>query len=699
MVFKIDFLNGNAVLWSRTPSGLEKKIDSDYSPRIYIEGTRSDLFKMRHWIAGKSQVAATCFEDWHTALDSKSREKVLRVDIQRNNQIMALVSDLKSNFRRGKFRLYHVSLSPQFRYCLQNKINPSPEINLKQVDISLSRRKLANGKLNGLNLNEEVFHGTNERVINEFIDRFQKIDPDILTVNRGQVLELLNSELKEKSLGGLGRLGGFQQLAGENTIMTYGKTVHSSARYNVPGRITIDKSNSFMLGETTIKGLWDLVERSWKPLQELAWGSIGNLLTAIEVKKAYHEKNVLTPWKNWEGETPKKASTLHKADRGGFIFNPDPEIHHDVYEVDFASMYPNIMSTRNISPETVCCDCCENTEVPELDFTICQKNEGFIPEVLEPLVKDREKMKQRLSKGIEPQDEEKYVRGAVDAIKWLLVTCFGYMGHAHASYGAIECHQAINAYARKIMQESKEIFEKNGWEVKHGIIDSIWISKRRENPEDLEKVCKEVSEKIGIELEHEHSFEWVAFVPRSNSNAKIGTLNRYFGKKRTGGFKTAGIEVEKSSTCKFVREAQNKMIKSFDEEMNPKAVLEVLKHKKNELEREEVCTEDLIISTNTTKPLEEYSVSNRTVAALKRASFHGIEYKPGQEIRYFVRDDSRSGMDRVKLDFEEGRYDSEFYTKQLVRAAESILSPAGLTRDEIRDRIYGSNSKITRFAG
>lgn len=700
VVFKIDFRAGNAVLWSKTDEGIQKEVDRDYRPRIYIYGTRSDLFKIRKWITRKEAVAATCFEKWSLDLKADDESTVLRVDITSENQVQNIVSFLKQNFARGMFRLYHVSLSPQFRYCLQEEISPRPDQELERCELELPKNKMANRELDGLKLSGEKLEGKNKQVLENFIERFDEIDPDILVVNFGQVLELIASELEEKGFNwSLGRMNQFEQLAEGNTILTYGKTVHSSARYNVPGRIIIDRSNSFMMSETTVEGLWDLVERSWKPLQELAWGSIGNLLTAIEIKKAYHEENTLTPWKNWEGESPKKASTLHKADRGGFIFNPQPEIHEDVYEVDFASMYPNIMISRNISPETVNCSCCENSKVPELDYTICQRQKGFIPEVLQPLVSDRREMKNELSAGIQDSGRERYVQGAVDAIKWLLVTCFGYMGHAHASYGAIECHQAINAYARQIMRRSKEIFEENGWQVKHGIIDSIWVTEQEGvKTADLEEVCEKVGDEIGIKLEYEHDFEWVAFVPRAGTDAKIGTLNRYFGKKRGGGFKTAGIEVEQSSTSEFIRECQKRMIEKFDENRDPEDVFQLLKRITQKLEAGDVEPEKLLETTKTTKKLEDYQVKNRTVSALERARFYDVDYHPGQEITYVVVDDSLEGMGRVKLEFEElERYDTEYYRKKLFRAAESILSPIGIERDEIKDRVEGGNSKIKRF--
>jgi DNA polymerase I len=66
--------------------------------------------------------------------------------------------------------------------------------------------------------------------------------------------------------------------------------------------------------------------------------------------------------------------------------------------------------------------------------------------------------------------------------------------------------------------------------------------------------------------------------------------------------------------------------------------------------------------------------------------------KPGQSVRFIVRDDDADTMDRTRLDFEtqEGDYDPVFYKTELIRAAESILSPLGLDREDIRRRLSDS---------
>lgn len=691
MVYKIDFINGETITWRLENGEKIPEKQPGYRPHFYISGKRKDLRSLRPWIQDLRGVTATRFEKWKTSLSSKKKERVLRVDVSKEEKVMETVNRTKKKFPRSRYRFYNVGFTPQFRYCLQNDVNPKQE-KLEKTELGLPRKKLADKDLSGLKVDGETF-SSEEKALKALKQKISEQDPGILLVDRGEILPLIEEKFDEHGFRfSLGKMDELQQLAGGNTVSSYGKTVHANARYNVPGRIVIDRSNSFMLSETTMEGLWDLVDRSYKPLQELAWGSIGNLLTAIEVRKAYSEKT-LTPWKNWEPEKPKKASTMHKADRGGFIFSPEPGLYEDVYEVDFASLYPNIMITRRISPETVDCSCCDNSEVPELDYSICEeREEAFISEVLRPLVEDRARYKQEV-KNAEGQ-REKFLQGSIDAIKWILVSCFGYMGHAHASYGAIKCHQAINAYDRKIMLEAKNMLENSGYEIKHGIVDSLWVSEIEEDSKEIHDVCKEVSERVGIDLEFEYDFEWVAFLPRSNSEAEIGTLNRYFGKKKDGGFKTAGIETEQSSKPKFIQESQMQMIKAFDRRKEVEDVIEVLEEKIKELEQSEADPEKLVIEKTASKTLEAYSVENRTVAALKRYREKGIDVRPGQKVKYVVRDDEAKALDRVRLGFEASDYDTDFYRTELVRACESVLSPLGFDRDGIREKLGGKNASF-----
>ncbi|ESS12965.1 MAG: DNA polymerase elongation subunit, family B [uncultured archaeon A07HR60] len=147
------------------------------------------------------------------------------------------------------------------------------------------------------------------------------------------------------------------------------------------------------------------MERAGLPLEELGWASIGRVLTAMQIREAA-ARDVLVPWQAWRPEFFKQASTLDDADRGGTILAPEVGVHDDVHELDFASLYPNIIRTRNISPETVRCGCCDNDAVPGLGYSICE-SDGYLPDVLGPLIDARSEIKQQIPE-LTPDNESNW---------------------------------------------------------------------------------------------------------------------------------------------------------------------------------------------------------------------------------------------------------------------------------------------------
>ena len=134
---------------------------------------------------------------------------------------------------------------------------------------------------------------------------------------------------------------------------------------------------------------------------------------------------------------------LHEADRGGFTFSPDVGLHEDVHELDFSSLYPNIIITRNVSPEKIRCDChADREDVPDIGYAICDER-GYLPDVLEPLVEDRDAIKQQIR---ETDDSERIeeLEGRSNAIKWILVSCFGYQGMLSTSWSTTRTdHESV----------------------------------------------------------------------------------------------------------------------------------------------------------------------------------------------------------------------------------------------------------------
>jgi DNA polymerase I len=717
VVFSLDFREDGSVLeWSIVvggkggDSGVVCERVTDYTPMLYVgaNGDRSALDTARERLARFPSVVETVLER-HRPSFRHDPEPMLRVDVDRLSAIREVASEVEGWGTPGyyPFRCFNVDLSREFSYCLENGIDPTPAPvrDLRTLAIDVPAESIASESLAGLELDgEPVATGTDTDAEADSADpgtalaaiatALAERDPDVLVLSSGAIVPLCYS-LAEGCRRGvdfdLGRRPGYQQLAGASTYESYGRVGHSPARYNVPGRVIIDRSSSFLWRETNLAGCLDLVERSRKPLQELGWASIGNVLTAIQIRAA-RDRDVLVPWNAWRPELFKSARTLREADRGGFTFAPEVGVHEPVHELNFSSLYPNIIRTRNVSPERIRCAChAGRDDVPELGYAICDKP-GYLPEVLGPLIDAREELKARIE---ETTDESKRaaLAGRASAIKWILVSCFGYQGFSNAKFGRIECHEAINAFAREILLNAKEVLEANGWRVVHGIVDSLWVTAGEDVDEadrvGLQGLAARITDQVGIPLEYEAEYEWVAFVPQHDSEA--GALTKYFGKlvdPEAGDdpYKIRGIECRQHSTPGFVGECQRELIATFDRTRSPEVVCDRLQRALGRLDSGEVDPLNLVIEERVSKRTEAYSRATRTVAALRRAEMLGCPRQPGQRVRYVVVDDDHSS-ERVCLahEVEQGidGYDREFYADQLSRAAESVLAPAGWRRNDI----------------
>jgi len=408
-----------------------------------------------------------------------------------------------------------------------------------------------------------------------------------------------------------------------------------------------------------------------------------------------HDRDVLVPWHSWRHEFFKPMGTLHDADRGGFIFAPEVGVHETVHELDFSSLYPNIICTRNVSPDTIRCGCHSDREdVPELGYGICEEK-GYLVDVLQPIIDARDDIKaeieQESQRDMPDQQRLDELEGRSGALKWILVACFGYQGFSNAKFGRIECHEAINAYAREILLNTKQRLEEGGWKVLHGIVDSIWVTPDPATPdserEDLHTLATECTKSEQIRLEHEAEYEWVAFVPQRERDA--GALTKYFGKiAGEDEFKIRGIEARQRSTPTFIAKVQRECLRTFDDTRSPEAVLGVLQNALRTLNGGDIDESELVERNRVSKPLEGYTQYTQNVAALERAREQGLAIHPGQDIEYVVVDDEKASRDRVVLAHEPVEsYDASYYETQLVRATESILSPVGWEREDIRQEL------------
>lgn len=557
----------------------------------------------------------------------------------------------------------------------------------------------------------DITDKSEKKILQELIKIVQDIDPDFIFTDDGDSftfpylihraelnqIELCLSRDDNKPLTNPKRKG--------NSFVSYGRTYFKPSTIKLFGRIHIDKSNSFTIRTgSDLEGLFEISRLCRMPLHEASRASIGRCLTSLHLYNAT-KKNLLIPWKPLLNEHPKNMIQLFLADRGGLILEPQIGVHEKVAEFDFISLYPNIMLKRNISAETVSCNCCFDNpkfRVPELNFHICNKK-GLIPESLKIVLEKRLRYKELKNKTSDPILKNIYDKRQ-SALKWILVTSFGYLGFSNAKFGRIDAHIAVCAFARDILSHTMHIAEDMGFDVLHGIVDSIWVKKQKNDnattKNDYIKLKDTIESNIEFDISFEGIYKWIAFLP-SEINSHLPVLNRYFGVFEDGSLKVRGIETRRHDTPQFLSQCQNEILEilaqgnSISDIKQNKLCLIIKKVEDyiSLLKSRKVEPENLVFTKLLSKDYDKYDKKRNTLesSAIRQLELNGEYLKAGQVLQYIIIDYNGPRSKRV-LPFQlldnKTTYDVKRYSKLLVDTCNTVLEPFGIVFDKNLQSLY-----------
>jgi DNA polymerase-2 len=750
-LFDLYPLESSMILWIKDEHGLLHRFEDPFRLRFYARGKRKDLLALFHslqkgrWVTGYRWTIKKEF--WSG--DEVEVMEIEVTDPEHYARLPTLLGQWEENITfyncdipSPQIYLYERDLFPSGRCIVEaegNRIfeihsDPSESVWVSDGDLP-DLRVMELQPLNrtgpepcwyragsGLLLECEGYRMEMENVDPEEIEKFiGRFDPDVILTDDGDASllpSLFSLERKWKTSIPWDREPypvkrevhpkGF-------SYFSYGRTYYRAPAHLFLGRWHIDRRNSFIYGESGMEGVVELARLAKIPVQRMARTSPGTAITSMQLDRAFKE-NILIPWRKGEPERFKTAWDLLVSDKGGLVFQPKLGIFEDVAEIDFASMYPTIMAIHNISAETVLCGCCKNHKVPEVGYTICERREGIVPKTLRPILARRawlKKMAKELESrrwSVEGGDHPSFPpfsKGGVGgfgidflcekkweiynrkqtALKWMLVTCFGYLGYRNARFGRIEAHEAVTAFGREGLLQAKEICEKEGFELLHAITDSLWIRKKHLREEEVLKICQRISEATGITMSLEGIYAWMAFLP-SKGNPESPVANRYFGLFKSGKIKARGLAFRRSDTPPLIQEAQLRMVEILAEAKDlagcqakiPK-ILDLLLEYSLKLKDGRARQEDLAIAKRISQEPNAYKVDSLTALAAQELEDFGIPIHPGERVRYMIKDAlSKDKGERARpfpLVGPDDTYDIKKYLEILVKATEEVLIHLG----------------------
>lgn len=465
----------------------------------------------------------------------------------------------------------------------------------------------------------------------------------------------------------------------EKSYFAYNQVIYRGQQLHLAGRIHLDINNTVMYHDYGVDGVFEMARVTSLPIQTAARVSPGTGISAMQVVTAL-KNEILIPLRKEQTERAKTTSQLFREDMGGTVYDPIVGLHEDVAEVDFFSMYPSIMVHFNISPETV------NTTKPtaelvtNLENMTRDKQLGLIPQTLGPLLDKRYKLKNHLLSLSRMDCRYKTYKASTAAHKWLLVTCFGYLGYKNARFGKIEAHEAVTAYGREVLLRAKEAAEDMGFRVLHLYVDGMWVKQLGyKKAQDFQPLLNEIQKRTNLPIALDGVYQWVAFLP-SRQNKKVAVPNRYFGVFQDGEIKTRGIETRRHDTPAFIRETQMQILEILANAENLKDCLPeiraLVREKHAALRLGLVPPEKLIVHQTISRNLKEYRAPVLACAALEQLEKAGKIIRLGQTIRliYTLGVPCAHAWDAPEI-FDPRRTNIKRYRRLLDRAVDAVTEP------------------------
>jgi DNA polymerase-2 len=704
-------------LWLLTPNQTRHKlIDPAFRPCFYVSNSEPQLRELALRLQKSFRVS--CREVERTDIWQAKPIVVLEVALHDPLCFHPAVQFVLRMDSRA--RLYDADLMPASLYSWQKDVFPlarievetdehgqigalackddpwaldyeTPPLCVMQVRLAgLARVNPEHGRRGALEVETDgethVLDDSDIPAADSFACLLKRYDPDLLLTEWGDSMilpGLLQQAERSRIPLRLNRDSVAVHHARPRSYMSYGRILFKSSTTTLFGRLHVDARNSFIADKCELAGLWELARISKLPVQYAARTTTGTGISYMQMELAWRD-GVLIPAQKAEPEDFKSPDELLAADRGGLVFVPKLGFFSQVAELDFVSEYPSIMARFNISPETVNCPCCPDApRVPELGYRICRRRRGITSRVVERLIAKRRALKERL-RAASAQEAMRY-RLQRNALKWLLVCCFGYTGYKNARFGKIEAHEAINAVARETLLVAKEIAENRGFELLHALVDSLYVQKEGATREDYEQLTKEIEQRTLLPIAVEALYRYVVFLP-SRQFEDIPVPNRFFAVSEEGELKVRGLESRRHDTPPLVVRMQKEVLailsEAHDEESYRRKLEEaraVLARYIESVQQGSVAIEDLVISKRISRAPRDYRKASLTAVVGQQLFGCEVKLRPGENVEYIITDaEAAVPNDRARaFALWEGwrGYDRKKYRAMLVEAFEPFQTP------------------------
>jgi DNA polymerase I len=415
----------------------------------------------------------------------------------------------------------------------------------------------------------------------------------------------------------------------------------------------------------------------------------------------FRKRNFVMPLAPSKIELAKRNREREKKGiKGAVVLEPLKGLHTDgcILVLDFKSLYPSIMRTFNVSPDTLLTEKehiekYKNLESPIGAHFIDESiSKGIFPSVLTRLIEERAKTKKQMKT---TSAEEKNILNAKQiALKYMSNSFYGYTGYVRARLYVLDVANTITAFGRDNLEKTKNLVEKNfEYKVIYADTDSIFIKTNIENLDEAkeagEKISKFVTENLPgvLELDFEKIYRTFLILTKKRY---AGWRFEFTGEKWEDMIEMRGIETIRRDWCPLVSDIMNSVINIILKEGDTQKAIEEIKCVIEKLKKGEIPLEKLTIIKGITKGVDGYKGMLPHIELARKMTRRSPRDAPkiGDRIGFVI----IKGNGLLSKRAEDPKYvrehglqiDSDYYVNnQVFPPLERILNATGVEKSEI----------------
>ncbi len=513
---------------------------------------------------------------------------------------------------------------------------------------------------------EQRLYGDEPTVLEKFATIVETVDPDILVC---PALSQTITHLTTRS----------QRLQLRFTLGRHLRRVSETTPcvHQMPGRVGVSYRDFHSCG---LAGLVERARFSVLPLGIAAQWSANRIIDSRNCFELAQQGYVIPKNEGWYAYIRRMDNMIDR-DRGGIILAPQiGQIHANVAELDFESQYPHLIVSHGLSYETVTPDGVAATTAP------------LLTHVTKDTLDRRLWFKRHRQHHPRNSVEWQWCEQRQLALKMILVCLYGTSGCCWNRFGNVLCFEEINHQSRKVIVQTKNLVQQNGFEVIYADTDSLFVKKPTATRAEYDALSQKISRHIELPIALDHHYKFLLMLPlESDQLGVMEAQKRYFGLLTDGQVVTRGIEIRRHDCPRFIKTFQTQLIRhlfetttvSAAEQEGLQSALSYICQTLDAIARHEITPEELIISKVLRKPLNTYTQQSSHVAAAKNLAQHGQHANDGDVIDFiYVNAQHPNPLRRViPTDlYKAPYYDAEKYRELILDAAETVLATFGFSR-------------------